>query len=265
MTSASIVVVVLGIGLWLRSAGQPQAEGRMQLAGLDAPVTVLRDELGIPYIFAANTPDLLRAQGFVTAQHRLMQMELYRATWRGELAATFGARALPSDIRMRVLGIRRNGERHATLLEPASRAYFQHYADGINAYIGTHASDHPLELKVAGLAPRPWSVADLVTLIHFIHYSHAANIKAEIVAQQLIDRLGLDRARELFPVPSNPDWTRGRDAPTRRCFARRTDGPRYRLGRSCRRTRDPQSPGIGLEQLGGGADADQIRQGHAGQ
>ena len=209
MTSASIVIVMLGIGLWLRSAGQPQAEGRMQLAGLDAPVTVLRDELGIPYIFAANTPDLLRAQGFVTAQHRLMQMELYRALWRGELAATFGARALPSDIRMRVLGIRRNGDRHATLLESASRAYFQQYADGVNAYIGAHAADHPLELRVAGLAPKPWTVADLVTLIHFIHYSHAANIKAEIVAQQLIDRLGLDRARELFPTPSNPDWSAG--------------------------------------------------------
>ena len=83
----------------------------------------------------------------------------------------------------------------------------QHYADGINAYIGTHASDHPLELSVAGLAPRPWSVADLVTLIHFIHYSHAANIKAEIVAQQLIDRLGLDRARELFPCRRTPTGT----------------------------------------------------------
>ena len=94
----------------------------MKLAGLSAPVKVLRDELGIPYIFAANTPDLIRAQGFVTAQHRLMQMELYRATWRGELAATFGARALPSDIRMRVLGIRRNGDRHAAKLDPASRA-----------------------------------------------------------------------------------------------------------------------------------------------
>ena len=51
---------------------------------------------------AANLPDLLRAQGFVTAQHRLLQGELFRASWRGELAATFGEAALPSDIRMRV-------------------------------------------------------------------------------------------------------------------------------------------------------------------
>ena len=229
-------------------------------------MTVLRDELGIPYIFAANTPDLLRAQGFVTAQHRLMQMELYRATWRGELAATFGARALPSDIRMRVLGIRRNGDRHAAMLEPASRAYFQQYADGINAYIGTHASDHPLELKVAGLAPRPWSVADLVTLIHFIHYSHAANIKAEIVAQQLIDRLGFDRARELFPVAVEPRLGRRARRPGRPPFRRAgwtaldIDWDDLAAG-----PETSQSPGTGLEQLGGGADADPIGQSHAGQ
>lgn len=204
---ASVLLVVVGVGvtLWLRAAGRPQAEGILHLPGLVAPVTVLRDELGIPYIFAANTPDLIRAQGFVTAQHRLLQMELYRATWRGELAATFGATALPSDIRLRVLGIRRNGDRHAAQLEPEARAYLQQYVDGINAYLGSNASDHPLELKAAGLVPGPWSVADLVALIHFVHYFHAANIKNEIVAQQLIDRLGVDRARELFPVPTNPD------------------------------------------------------------
>jgi penicillin G amidase len=206
VTAASIVVVAIGTTLWLRSAGRPQSEGRMRLASLEAPVTVLRDDLGIPYLFASNTPDLIRAQGFVTAQHRLLQMELYRATWRGELAATFGERALPSDIRMRVLGIRRNGERHAAKLDSASRAYLQHYVEGINGYLESHDSDHPLELKLAGIAPKPWSVADLVALIHFVHHSQAANIKCEIVAQQLIDRLGFDRARDLFPMPENPDW-----------------------------------------------------------
>jgi penicillin amidase len=202
-----IVVAVIAGYLKVRSTGQAQIEGNMKLAGLAAPVTVLRDELGIPYIFAANTPDLIRAQGFVTAQHRLMQMELFRATWRGELAASFGADALPSDIRMRVLGIRRNGDRHATKLNAASRAYFQYYVDGVNGYINAYPSDHPIELKIAGLKPRPWSVADLVTLIHYVHYTHSTNFKAEVIAQELIDKLGLDRAREIFPLTLNPDWT----------------------------------------------------------
>ena len=102
------LVLLLGaVASWrvMDAAGHLQVNGRMKLTGLTAPVKVLRDELGVPYIFAQNTPDLIRAQGFVTAQHRLMQMELFRATWRGELAATFGPDALPSDIRMRVLGV----------------------------------------------------------------------------------------------------------------------------------------------------------------
>lgn len=201
-----VVVALIGGYLALRSAGQAQVEGNMKLVGLTAPVTVLRDELGIPYIFAANTPDLIRAQGFVTTQNRLLQMELFRATWRGELAATFGADALPSDIRMRVLGIRRNGERHAVKLDGASRAFLQYYVDGINGYIMAYPSDHPIELKLAGLSPQPWSVADLVTLIHYVHYTHSTNFKAEVVAQKLMDKLGLERAREIFPLTVNPDW-----------------------------------------------------------
>ena len=202
---ALIVIATTAAFLMLRSSGHPQVEGDMKLPGLSAPVKVLRDELGIPYIFAANTPDLLRAQGFITAQHRLMQMELFRATWRGELAATFGPDALPSDIRMRVLGIRRNGERHAPKLAPASREFLQHYADGINAYVERYPGEHPIELKAAGLVPRPWSVADLVTLVHFVHYTHSTNFKAEVVAQKLIDKLGLDKAQQIFPLTLNPD------------------------------------------------------------
>lgn len=199
----------LSVYLVLRASGHPKVDGELKLAGLTAPVKVLRDELGIAYIFAGNTPDLLRAQGFVTAQDRLMQMELFRATWRGELAATFGPDALPSDVRMRVLGMRRNGDRHALKLDASSRAFLQAYVDGMNAYIQDHADSHPIELKVAGLKPSPWNVADLVTLVHFIHYTHSTNFKAEIVGQKLIDKLGQAQAREIMPLTVNPDWATG--------------------------------------------------------
>lgn len=204
---AALVIGIGGAYLFARAKGQPQADGTLRLAGLTAPVKVLRDELGVPYLFAANTPDLLRAQGFVTAQHRLLQMELFRATWRGELAATFGPDALASDIRMRVLGIRRNGDRHAQKIAAASRAWLEHYVDGVNAYVRDHAADHPVELRLAGLAPAPWSVADLVTLVHFVHYTHSTNFKAEMVAQKLVDKLGAERAQEIFPLTVNPDWS----------------------------------------------------------
>jgi penicillin G amidase len=203
---AAIVAAVAAAYLFARAKGQPQVDGTLRLAGLTAPVKVLRDELGVPYVFAANVPDLIRAQGFVTAQNRLLQMELFRATWRGELAATFGPDALPSDIRMRVLGMRRNGDRHAAKIDPATRALLQQYVDGVNAYVRDHTADHPIEPRLAGLAPSPWSVADLVTLVHFVHYTHATNFKAEVVAQRLIDKLGFERAKEIFPLTVNPDW-----------------------------------------------------------
>ena len=82
-----LVLITALVATWLmRSSGRPQVDGELKLRGLTAPVKLLRDGLGVPYIFAENTPDLLRAQGFVTAQNRLLQMELFRATWRGELA-----------------------------------------------------------------------------------------------------------------------------------------------------------------------------------
>ena len=184
----------------------PKVDGELALPGLTAKVRVLRDEHGIPYIFAANTPDLIRAQGFVTVQDRLFQMEGYRAIATGRLAESIGAAGLASDRPIRLLGLRRNAERHAKLLSPEARDFLNWYAEGMNAYITGHADDHPLELKLAGFSPRPWTLEDMVTVLHFVNFSQAANFKAELNLQKLIDKFGADKVmRELLPVNVNPD------------------------------------------------------------
>jgi penicillin amidase len=183
----------------------PKVEGELALPGLSAPVRVLRDAHGIPYIFAANTPDLIRAQGFVTAQGRLFQIEGYRAIATGRLAEVLGPGGLASDRQIRLLGLRRNAERHAKLLSPEARDFLTWYAEGMNAYITAHADDHPLELRLAGFVPRPWTLEDMVTVLHFVNWSQAANFKAELTMQKLIDKFGADKAlRELAPVNANP-------------------------------------------------------------
>ncbi len=202
-----LATLVASTAVWvqLKSAAVPDQDTALALPGLGAPVTVLRDDLGIPYIFAESTADLLRAQGFVTAQHRLFQMEFFRATWQGRLAASIGEAGLASDIRMRVLGIEHNSRRHAAQLGAASRNWLQPYVDGVNAYVTAHAGDHPLELGLVGLEARTWELADLVALIHFVHYTHATNYQAELLAQKLIDQLGLQRAQQLMPLLRNLD------------------------------------------------------------
>lgn len=200
-----VIVAAVGGGLaWLRWGNGYKADGELQMAGLSAPVRVLRDAHGIPYIFAQTTPDLIRAQGFVTAQHRLFQLEAYRALIYGRVAEVVGEAGLASDKEMRTLGLVRNAQRHAKLLSPEARDFLTWYAEGLNAYAAL-TSDHPIELKLAGFRVGPWSVDDLVAVLHFVNYSHATNYKAELLMQAMIDKLGFEKAKALFPLNVNPD------------------------------------------------------------
>src|SRR5512134_2772277 len=202
------VVIVAGLVVFSGITRGPVVTGELQFVGLTDRVDVLRDTHGIPYIFAGNTPDLIRAQGFVTAQARLFQMEAYRALAVGRLAEAIGARGLANDREMRTLGLRRNAERHAQRLSPSARAFLEWYAQGVNAYITGHANDLPAELKLAGFRASPWTLVDMVTVLHFINVSQAANYKSELLAQRLIDKFGPQRAAELFPVNVSLDRER---------------------------------------------------------
>ena len=102
--------------------------------GLTAPVTVRRDALGVPHLEAASVPDLMRAQGYVTAQDRLWQMDVMRRRALGELAEAFGEGALRADREIRTLGLGRRVGRGAGPPRPADlRALVEAYADGVNA------------------------------------------------------------------------------------------------------------------------------------
>ena len=86
--------------LWLRSAAKsalPQLDGEVHLAGLSAPVTIRRDGHGVPHISAASQDDLFIAQGYVTAQDRLWQMDASRRNANGDLAEIMGPALIPHD------------------------------------------------------------------------------------------------------------------------------------------------------------------------
>src|SRR5207253_5998373 len=74
-----------------------QLDGEIRAAGLKEPVEVLRDEWGIPHIYAKNQADLFFAQGFVTAQDRLFQIDLWRRIGLGQTAELFGKEAIEAD------------------------------------------------------------------------------------------------------------------------------------------------------------------------
>ena len=92
-----VVAAVIGLALWLPTADSNQTRGELRLTTLQQPVTVHRDDYGIPYIYAQSLDDVITAQGFIVAQLRLFQLELYRQVSRGKLAQMIGERGLDSD------------------------------------------------------------------------------------------------------------------------------------------------------------------------
>ena len=182
-----------------------QDSGELELAGLNAPVKVMRDEKGMAYIYANNLEDAIMAQGFVAAQDRLFNMELTRMLAGGRISELAGAEAVALDTRMRTIGFYRHAEKQARLLDPESRLFFQKYIDGINAFVKTHPDSHHLEFKLAGIKPTPWSIADSLAIVYFMSWDTSANLNTEITAHMLVEKLGSNRAREIFPLNINPD------------------------------------------------------------
>jgi len=205
-TVIGVLVLTIVVGsIWLTRINQYQVDGEMKLSFLDTPVEVIRDEHGIPYIFAENTPDLIRAQGFITAQHRLFRMELTKYLTSGRLSEILGKEKLNSDITFRTIGLEKNAKRHLEKLSPESKVFLTYYIQGINAYIENYEDEHPLELSLLSIEAKPWTELDIVKIMHLASFSHSVNYRTEIVAQKLIDALGLERAKQLMPVNINVD------------------------------------------------------------
>ena len=147
----------------LASRSLAQLDGELALPGLREPVEVIRDEFGIPHIYAQNDDDLFRAQGYVMAQDRLWQMEMWRRWHEGRLAEVFGPEALPYDRRSRLMMFRGPfDESEWTSYHPDAERIFTVYAEGVNAYIEENRDRLPLEFALTGIVPDPWTAETVV-------------------------------------------------------------------------------------------------------
>lgn len=201
---AALLVALIESAPWFNDY---QVEGELKLPGLSAPVTVKRDALGMAYIYAQNLDDAFYAQGFVTAQDRLFQMQVSRLFAQGRISELVGEKGLKLDSRTRTLGIHRLAKKQAALLDDKTKAMMQRYLDGVNAFIKLCPDDLPLEFKLAGIEPETWQMADSLSILYLLGFSTSGNLKHEFVAQFIIDKVGLERAQEVMPLNINPDET----------------------------------------------------------
>ena len=154
------LAVLLGSGIWwVAWRPLPQNSGTIA-TGVSDKVTVAFDGLEEPHVSAANRDDLLFAQGYLTAQERMWQMDALRRRAAGDLCEIVGAAALELDEESRRLRMRRIAEEAVMTLPADDRAAFAAYARGVNAYIDSHRGRLPVEFTLLGYDPLPWSVVD---------------------------------------------------------------------------------------------------------
>jgi penicillin amidase len=176
----------------------PRLDGQLQLAGLGRPAQILRDEWGVPHIYAESLKDLCFAQGFAHAQDRLWQMEFNRRLASGRLAEIFGPVAVQVDRWVRTLTIRRVAEFEVSLLSTEVRDLLQAYANGVNVCMAQQRL--PIEFSLLRFRPRPWTIADSLSWIKMMSWSLSVNWEAELLRAKLIARLGPEMAADLEPL-----------------------------------------------------------------
>lgn len=176
-------------------------EGSHRLAGLKAKVEVLRDRWGVPHIYAQNMDDLFFAQGYVQAQDRLWQMEMWRRDGDGTLAEVIGPSAVKRDRQARLLMYRGPfNDSEFTSYHPEGKRIFEAFARGVNAYIAQSAGNLPVEFKLTGITPQPWTAR--TPLLRRTNLGAAASelTLARQVAQEGIEAWN----RRNHPVPYRP-------------------------------------------------------------
>lgn len=211
LTTLLIILVILflavalfgGIFLyvywWLIQRALPDLDGSLPVDFLDAPVEILRDQHGVPHIYAQTLPDLFRAQGFAHAQDRLWQMEQNRRIASGRLSELFGAAALDVDRFSRIVGFWRAAQAELATLEPEMVAVLEQYVAGVNAYIRSRPGRLAPEFNLLRRQPEPWTPLDVLAFSKVMGWSLSVNWESELVRLQLANQLDPMLAADLEP------------------------------------------------------------------
>ena len=185
------------------SAPPPQVSGTLTLNGLSQPVRVVRDRWGVPHINAQTQDDLFFAQGFVQAQDRLFQMDLWRRSVQGRLSEVLGPNFVERDPMTRRIQYRGNLDAEWASYGPDAKAIAIAFVRGINAWVVMAREHLPDEFVRAGWRPDFWQPEDLLNRTDA--FVASANARSEVFRARLIAAVGVKRADALFPAePAAP-------------------------------------------------------------
>jgi penicillin amidase len=220
LTRGLIVIVILAVVLGAAGAfyfknylpntaapkSFPQIDGEIQLEGLDGPVDIYRDQMGIPHIYATTPHDLFFAQGYVHAQDRFWQMDTWRHIGSGTLSEMFGKGQAETDTFLRTLGWRLTAEQEYADLDPETKSIIDSYTAGVNAYLDDHDTTAlSLEYAILGLLSpdykiEKWTPVNTLTWGKAMAWDLRGNMAEEIERAVLLKTFTPEQLAELYPA-----------------------------------------------------------------
>src|ERR1700674_2605870 len=206
-----LLVAIVGAAAWaywIAPSPLPQLDGSIAVPGISSKVRVVRDERGVPTIEAATLEDLFFAQGYVTAQDRLWQMDMMRRAAAGELSEVIGEDTVKIDREQRILGLRIAAEAAEKNISARDRAYFDAYACGVNAFIESHRDRLSLEFRLLKYTPRPWTVTDsLLVGARMVQDLNHYSYERALTREKILAKLGPQLTADLYVNSSWRDRT----------------------------------------------------------
>ena len=168
------------------------------MSGLSQPVRITRDRWGIPHIAAQNTHDLFFAQGFVQAQDRLFQMDLWRRSSQGRLSEVLGANFVERDAMTRRVQYRGDREADWNSYGPDAKAIATAFVRGVNAWVALARANPPEPFLLAGWLPEPWQPDDLLSRMEA--FTMTGTAKADVMRARIVAAVGTSMTAALMPL-----------------------------------------------------------------
>jgi penicillin amidase len=198
-----VVALIIGI-LYIRQLsrkGLPDYNREIKLERMLNQVTVYRDAYAVPHIYAESEEDLYRATGYIMAQDRLWQMDLFRRATTGRLSEIFGSDLIETDLLMRALRIPEKSQLVLSRQEPEVLKALEAFADGVNQFIQMHQDNLPLEFSLLGYKPENWAPEHSVNLIGYMAWDLTFPWRVEVLLFKISQKIGIDhpKFRDLIP------------------------------------------------------------------
>ena len=195
------------LAYYFLSRSLPDYNAHYTIAGITAPVEIVRNNADVPHIFGKTDEDVYFGLGFVQAQDRLWQMTMMRRTVQGRLSELFGARTEKIDELMRRLDLYGLATQSVVAQDAPTKAALEAYSRGVNAWIDIVNKDAlgrgAPEFFLFSPKVAVWTPADSIGILKLMALQLSSHLESEVLRARTSLIVAPDRLTDILPDDPN--------------------------------------------------------------